>query len=60
MVRARPVIPLLVTFQFLLEPQLLDVEFVGAALLFFGPLLFAVALLEQRAHNRFQRFAVFG
>jgi hypothetical protein len=26
----------------------------------FGPLFLAVALHEQRAHNRFQRFAVLG
>jgi hypothetical protein len=71
---ARAVIPLLVPLQFLLEAQLLDVELFGAEfvflgetgllfgaeLLFFGALLLAVALQEQRAHHCFQRCAVLG
>jgi len=47
------VVPLLITFQFELQAEVLQVEFVG-------PLLLLVAFQTQRTQNDFQRFAVLG
>ncbi len=73
-IRARAVVPLLEPFQLQLQAQILNTQLFSPLLLLFGTLLLLfgtllllfgtlpliVALLEQRAHHRSERFAVTG
>jgi hypothetical protein len=59
-IRARTVVPLLISFQFQLQAQIFNMQFFSPLLLFLGTLPLIVALYKQQAHHRSKRFTIIG
>ena len=57
---ARAVVPLLVSLQLKLQPQIFKLKIVGTPGLLFGKLILFVAFTHQRDQHGFQRLAVIG